>query len=527
MLRTSNITMDEQKLPKGRLAFIYFSIAFLFLIISIRIIFVAATGDKIVVTSLYDRSKIIKRSDITDRNGIIVATDLKTKSLYISNALVRDPKLVASKLSDALPGLDYKDILQKISKKENRGWILIKRNITPHQQDTIQNLKIAGLLFEDDLIRVYPQKSILSHLIGYTDLDRNGLAGVEMSYNDVLKKGKENLQLAMDVRIQDVLEDELNQGITKYNALGAAGIVMNVANGEILAVSSLPNFDPNKQIDAGSNERFNRATYGVYELGSILKIFTNAIAFEYNLVKMDDVFNVKDPIKYGRFTINDDHPDKDEMTVAEIFARSSNIGTVQIAKKIGEEKQREFLKRINLLDRLDTDFPALGRPIYPKTWREINLFTISYGHGIAVTPLHLAAAATSIINGGTFYQPSFIKLNEKPDGEKIIKESTSKLMRLMLRKVVVDGTGKYANIEGYDVGGKTGTAERAEFGSYSKNSTIASFIAAFPINDPKYLLLVVIDRPNSSFNTGGMVAAPIAGKIIKNIAPILDISPKN
>jgi cell division protein FtsI (penicillin-binding protein 3) len=519
--------MDEEQLQKGRLAFIYFSITFLLFVISVRIIFIAATGDKVVVSSLYDPSKIIKRSDIIDRNGIIVATDLKTKSLYISNALVRDPKLVADKLANALPGLDYKDILQKISKKENRGWILIKRNITPHQQDAIHNLKIAGLLFEDDLVRVYPQKSILSHIVGYTDLDRNGLAGVEMSYNDLLKKGKENLQLAMDVRVQDVLEDELNQGITKYNALGAAGIVMDVTNGEILAVSSLPNFDPNKQIDASSNERFNRATYGVYELGSILKIFTNTIAFEYNLVKMDEVFNVKDPIKYGRFTINDDHPDKEEMTAAEIFARSSNIGTVQIAKKIGEEKQQEFLKRINLLSRLDTDFPALGRPIYPKKWREINLFTISYGHGIAVTPLHVATATAAVINGGTLYQPSFIKLDEKPGGKKVVKESTSKLMRSMLRKVAVDGTGKYANIEGYDVGGKTGTAERAESGSYNKTSTIASFIAAFPITEPKYLLLVVIDRPNSAFNTGGMVAAPIAGKIIKNIAPILDISPKN
>ena len=519
--------INEQQLQKGRLAFIYFSIAFLFFVISIRIIFVAAAGDKIVVNSLYDPGKIIKRSDIIDRNGIIVATDLKTKSLYISNNLVRDPKLVASKLSEALPGLDYKDILQKISKKENRGWILIKRNITPHQQDIVHNLKIAGLLFEDDLVRVYPQKSILSHLVGYTDLDRNGLAGVEMSYNDILKKGKENLQLAMDVRVQDVLEDELNQGIIKYGAIGAAGIIMDVTNGEIMAISSLPNFDPNKQIDANSNERFNRATYGVYELGSILKIFTNTIAFEYNLVKIDDVINVKDPIKHGRFTINDDHHEKDEMTVAEIFARSSNIGTVQIAKKIGEETQRDFLKKINLLDRLDADFPALGRPIYPKKWREINLFTISYGHGIAVTPLHVATATAAIVNGGTFYQPSFIKLTEKPDGKKIIKESTSKLMRSMLRKVAVEGTGKYANIEGYEVGGKTGTAERAEFGSYNKTSTMASFVAVFPITEPKYLLLIAIDRPHHIFNTGGMVAAPIAGKVIKNVAPILDISPKD
>jgi cell division protein FtsI (penicillin-binding protein 3) len=521
------MTPNPQESRKTRLVVVYFLVALAFFALSLRIIFIVATGDKVIVNSLYDPSKVVKRGDIIDRNGIIVATDLKTKSLYVSNALVKNPKLLATKLSETLPGLDYKDILQKISKKENRGWILIKRNITPSQQDEVQNLKMAGLLFEDDLIRVYPQKTILSHLVGYVDLDRNGLAGVEMTYNDMLKKGKENLQLAMDVRIQDVLEDELNQGMQKYNALGAAGIVMNVNNGEILAVSSLPNFDPNNQTEAGSNERFNRATYGVYELGSILKIFTNTIAFEKNLVKMEDVYNVKDPIKYGRFTINDDHPDKPDMNVAEIFAHSSNIGTVQIAKKIGEENQQDFLKKIGMLDRLDCDFPALGRPIFPKKWREINLFTISYGHGIAVTPLHVANATSAIINGGILYDPSFIKLeNDKPKGERVIKESTSKLMQLMLREVVINGTGKFANIEGYEVGGKTGTAERAEFGSYNKSLTMASFVAAFPISEPKYLVLVVFDRPNAAFNTGGMVAAPVAGKIIKNIAPILDISPK-
>ena len=240
---------------------------------------------------------------------------------------------------------------------------------------------------------------------------------------------------------------------------------------------------------------------------------------------MTDMYNVHEPIKYGRFTIKDDHAVKDDMNVGEIFAYSSNIGTVQIAKKIGADNQKDFLKKIGLLKKIDADFPGLGKPIYPKTWREINLFTISYGHGIAITPLHLATAVSAIVNGGILRNPSFLKLEKQPKGERVIKESTSEIMRAMLRKVVLEGTGRNANVEGYEVGGKTGTAERAESGGYNERQTLASFVAVFPISKPKYLVYVIFDRPNYTFNTGGMVAAPVAGKIVRNIAPLLGVRP--
>jgi cell division protein FtsI (penicillin-binding protein 3) len=363
-------------------------------------------------------------------------------------------------------------------------------------------------------------------LVGYVDLDRHGLAGLEMQYDRKLLKDEEKLQLAADVRVQDILNNELINGLEEYKAKGAAGIVMDVTNGEVLALSSMPSFDPNLQQEASGEERFNRVTNGVYELGSIFKIFTNAMAFDENLIKLDDVYNVSDPIKYGRFTIKDDHPFKGEMTVEEIFEHSSNIGTVQIAQKIGIDNQKDFLKRIGFLKKLEVDFPGLGRPIYPHIWRDINLYTISYGHGIAVTPLHIAAATAAMVNGGTFYNPSFLKLEKQPEGKRVIKESTSAIMRLLLRKVATDGTGRFANIEGYEVGGKTGTANKVEGHGYNERQTIASFVAVFPISQPKYLIYIVLDHPNYSFNTGGMVAAPIAGRVVKNIAPILDVMPK-
>ncbi len=518
--------MTNIESKKSRLVFIYCGILAAFCVIILRMFFVVMFGDKVKVTNTYDQRKLVKRANIVDRNGTLVATDLKTKSLYLSSILVKDPNMVATAVSSIFPDLSRQDILKKITDgNSSRNWILLKRNLTPNQAEQVQNLKIAGLIFEDDRIRVYPQKSITSHLVGYVDLDRKGLSGIEMQYDRQLAHNNEELKLALDIRVQDILHDELLNGIDQYHTKAAAGIIMDVTNGEVLAVSSMPDFDSNLQHEASQEQRFNRAINGVYELGSIFKIFTNTIAFENDMVKMNDVYNVREPIKYGRFTINDDHKVKDEMTVAEVFAYSSNIGTVEIAKKIGIDTEKEYLEKFGLLKKIDTEFPGLGRPISPRIWREINLYTISYGHGIAITPLHIATTVAAIANGGILYTPSFLKLTNAPSGKRIIKESTSETMRQMLRKVVVDGTGRNANIEGYEVGGKTGTANRAEYGSYNERLTMASFVAVFPMSQPKYLIYVIFDRPNYTFNTGGMVAAPVAGKIVRNIAPILGVMP--
>lgn len=512
-------------LKKSRLAFLYFLVIAAFLVIIIRMIFIVFMGDKVQISGIYDLHKIGKRANILDRNGVLVATDLKTQSLYVSSILVKDGPAMAKAIAQIFPDLTYSEVLKKISDgRRGKQWILIRRNLTPTQVEQVKNIKMAGLLFEDDRIRIYPQKSIASHYVGYVDLDRKGLAGIEMQYDKQLING-DDVQIAMDVRVQDILHDELLVGMEEFRAKAAAGLVMDVETGEILALSSIPDFDPNLQADASADQRFNRVTNGVYELGSVMKVFTNAIAFEESLVKLEDVYNVRDPIKYGRFTIRDDHAVKPEMTVAEIFAFSSNIGTVKIAEKIGVDKQKEFLEKFGLLKKLEVKFPGLGKPIYPKLWRDINLYTISYGHGIAITPLHLASGVASMVNGGEIHNPSFLKISKPLSSSRIIKESTSAVMRALLRKTAVEGTGKKANIEGYEVGGKTGTANRAEGGGYNESLTMASFVAAFPMNKPKYLVYVIFDRSNYMFNTGGMVAAPVAGRVVKNIAPILGVRP--
>lgn len=489
-------------------------------------LFVVVMGDKVKISGIYDSRKAGRRGNIYDRNKVLIATDLKTKSLYVSSVLVKNPQAISSGLAQIFQELSYQEILKKISDQKNsKQWILIRRNLTPMQVEEVKKLKIAGLLFEDDLIRVYPQKSIASHYVGYVDLDRKGLSGVEMQYDRSLVQNQD-LYLAMDIRVQDILSDELFNGYEKYKAKAAAGVVMDVNSGEILALSSLPDFDANIQSDAGSDQRFNRVTSGVYELGSVMKIFTNALAFEKDLVKLTDVYSVAEPIKYGRFSIKDHDRGDSEMTVQKIFTQSSNIGTVKIAEKIGVSNQKEFLNKMGFLKKIDAEFPGLGRPITPKIWREINLYTIAYGHGIAITPLHLAKAVSAIVNGGILREVSFLKTTKIPEGESVISLETSNTMRNLMRKVVEEGTGRNANIDGYEVGGKTGTAERAEYGGYNEGQNLVSFVAIFPISKPRYLVYVIFDRPNYIFNTAGMIAAPVAGTIVKNIAPLLGVKPK-
>jgi cell division protein FtsI (penicillin-binding protein 3) len=521
--------MNDIKIPFGRLKFVFLAIFLVFTFIILRMFYVVLTKDKSSIKNIYESRKNTRRADIYDRNGVLLATDLNTKSLYVSSVLVRDVKSVARAISDSFPDLKYEDVYKKIADgKASKHWILIRRNLTPSQVEMVERLQIAGLIFEDDLIRVYPQKNIASHLVGFVDLDRKGLSGIEMQHDRKLMMN-ENINLAMDVRIQDILFDELTKAKEEFRAKLASGIVVDVNNGEVLAMVSLPSFDANLQNEATMEQRFNMITGGSYELGSVMKIFTNAMAFEHNLINMEDVYSVAEPIKYGRFSIKDHDKHDGNMTVKEIFTKSSNIGTIKIAEKIGIQNQKEFLNKFGFLKKVDAEFPGLGRIMAPlKNWSEISLYTISYGHGIASTPLHLAMATSAIVNGGYLFKPSFLKLNEQPKlPKKLIKDETVVKMREMMRAVVKEGTGRYANIDGYEVGGKTGTADRAESGGYNEGQTLASFVGVFPISSPKYLVYLVFDRPNYTFNTAGMVAAPSAGRVIKNIAPLLSIEAKN
>ncbi len=512
-------------ISKSRLVFVYFIVAILFFIIIGRLLQISIYSNNDINNRRYIVEKSSnERGKILDRNGIIVASDIATKSLYANPKLIKDTQRTAKLLSQIFDDLDYNQVNKKINNYAQKEWILIRRNLTPNQVLEVKNLHIAGLIFDSDKSRIYPHKSIVSHIVGYGDIDRNGLSGIELSYDRILKQGTD-VKLAMDIRLQDILVDELQKTLDDVSAKAAAGVILDINNGEILSLASLPNFDPNFPNDANSLRKFNRVTNGVYELGSVFKIFTNAIVFEENLIKNNEIFDVKKPIKYGKFTISDDHYVKDKMNYEEIFIHSSNIGTVKIAEKIGVKKQKDFIQKIGLTDKIKTDFDGLGKPIYPKKWRDINLYTISYGHGIAVTPLHFAMAASAMVNGGNLINPSFIIKSNNLIKRKVININSSKKILQLLRKVVTEGTGKKSEVDGYEVGGKTGTAEKVELGGYNEKKTIASFVAVFPSSEPKYLLYILFDSPNSQFNTGGMIAAPAAGNIIKNIAPILNLRP--
>ncbi|MDA7705215.1 penicillin-binding protein 2 [Rickettsiales bacterium] len=509
--------MSDNNIKKGRLIFIYFLILIAFLFILSKMSYYAITGDKIIVNASYDLKNVNIRGDIVDRNNTIIATDLKTKSLYIDKILVKNKEKSAKKISEILPDISYEKILKRITSKKHSEWILIKKNISPKEQQAIENLNLPGVIFENDMMRIYPHKSLFSHIVGYVDLDRKGLSGMERQYNKQLIKGN-NVQLAVDLKLQDILHSEIKQALKENKSDAASGIIMDVNNGEILALTSFPDFDLNQQKKSANKQKFNRITHGIYEIGSILKIITNVIAFEENLIKLDDIFDVKDDIKYSKFTIKDNYKIKDEMNVREIFIHSSNIGTVKIAKKIGRKLQKKYFKKFNLLGRIETDFPALGKPIFPRRWRDINLFTISYGHGIAITPLHITSLISAIVNDGKYYKPSFIKTKDDLEPEKIIiNKLTSEIIRSLMEDTVKYGTGKKSYLENYKIGGKTGTADKAAFGSYDKSQTISSFVAAFPIDKPKYLIFVMFDNPKTKFKAGGLIAAPVVKEIIKRI----------
>lgn len=469
------------------------------------------------------------RADITDRNGELLATSLTTASLSADPALILNEKETLQKLKGVFPELDT----QKLSKEFHSGtrFVWVKRNLSPKQQSDVNNLGLPGLNFESEDKRVYPKGNLTAHVIGYNDIDHNGIAGLELEYDKLLRNNKEPLKLSLDVRIQSIMHDALAETVAKFSAIGAGGLILDVHTGELLAMVSLPDFDPANPGAAPDLTRFNRVTLGTYEMGSTFKTFTIAEALDKGLVTLADHFNCINPIHIGRFTIKDFDKENRWLNVPEIYLHSSNIGAVHISEKIGPAAQKEFMKTIGMLDASPIELPEVGRPQVPADWTEITMMTVAFGHGIAVTAMQLASATAAMINGGFLIKPTLLK-SDAPQvhGAQVISDSTSKKIRMIMRAVVTDGTGKSAAVPGYVVGGKTGTAEKKLGKGYNKKANLSSFIAAFPIHDPKYLVYVMIDEPKGlketyGFTTGGWTAAPAVAKIISQSAPLLHIMP--
>jgi cell division protein FtsI (penicillin-binding protein 3) len=475
------------------------------------------------------------RADIVDRNGEILATTLQTASLFANPHKILDADEAAHLLVSALPGLREAEIAAKL--KSNRGFVWLKRNLSPRQQWNIIKLGIPGVEFQSAETRVYPHGPLAAHVLGYVDIDNKGLAGIEKSFDTALRSNATPIALTMDVRLQHLLRIELMAAMSTHRAIGATGIILDARHGDVMAMTSLPDFDPNAQGRASDNQRFNRATLGVYELGSTFKIFTTAMALDYGVVSMEDGYDATKPIRVSRFTIRDYHAKKRWLSVPEIFMYSSNIGSAKMARDVGGDAQREFLLQLGLLSPAPIELPEVGTPLTPKPWRPINTMTIGYGHGLAVSPLQLAVGVSSVVNGGILNRPTLIHRqpesevsNPPPRGDRVMSEETSQDLRRLMRLVVAKGTGGKAAAPGYLVGGKTGTAEKARRQGYNRRSLISSFVGAFPMTDPRYVVLVVLDEPQGTtkthgFATGGWVAAPVVSRIVEHAAPLLGVGP--
>lgn len=472
----------------------------------------------------------VQRAAILDRNGIILATTLPTYSLYADARQVPNAMAAATHLVRILPNLKHAKLLHKL--KSNRRFVWLRRHLTPEQYQSVNSLGIPGLYVRSDKRRVYPLGRLAAHVLGFTDVDNRGLAGVERYFDERLRKGGKPIRLSLDIRLQHVLRHQMAAAIRDYRAKAGTALLLDANNGEVLAMVSLPDFDPNEATTAPLGSRFNQATLGVYEMGSTFKILNTALALETGTARLTDRFDARRPIRIARFRIRDYSPSGRWLSVDEIFVKSSNIGSAKMALAVGGTRQRKFLDTLGLLRPAKIEVPEIGVPLWPKTWRPINTMTISFGHGVAVTPVQFSAAIAATLNGGRLVAPTLVKRaeGERPRGRRVVSEETSRRIRYLMRQVVLRGTGRRAAAPGYLVGGKTGSADKSTGAPGKPKGLLSSFIGAFPMHRPGYVLLVMLDEPKGNKDTyykatGGLVAAPTFAKIVARIAPILKVQP--
>ncbi|MGR3198551.1 MAG: peptidoglycan D,D-transpeptidase FtsI family protein [Paracoccus sp. (in: a-proteobacteria)] len=489
-----------------------------------------------------------QRADITDRRGRVLATNLLTHSVYAHPHQMIDPVGAAQGLARIFPDLDVERLTRDFT--GNRKFMWIKRKISPEQMQAVHDLGEPGLLFGPREMRIYPNGDITSHILGGSGFGTEGVnsaevigvAGVEKAFDAWLRDPANEgapLSLSIDLTLQQAVEDVLASGMNVMNAKGATGILMEVASGEVLAMASLPDFDPNDRPrplltgEPSDSPLFNRAVQGQYELGSTFKIFPVAQALDLGLINPSSGINAKAPMRIGRFLINDFHHYGNELSATDVIVKSSNVGTVRIAQMIGVDRQKDFLEKLGLFVPTPIEMVegATGQPLVPARWPAVTSATVSFGHGLAASPLHLAAAYATIANGGKRVTPTLVHGRQRPEGEQVLSPRAAAMAVDMLRQVVTRGTARQANVEGYEVAGKTGTADKPRAsGGYYKNKVIATFASVFPASDPKYVLIVALDEPSvetaaGESRTAGYTAVPVAAEVIRRVAPLLGLKP--
>ncbi|MGG6897678.1 MULTISPECIES: peptidoglycan D,D-transpeptidase FtsI family protein [Rhizobium] len=482
------------------------------------------------------------RPDIVDRNGELLATDIRTVSMFAEPNRVVDADEAVEKIATVFPDIDRKSLYKKLADHRSHfAWL--RRQLTPKQQSEILALGIPAIGFRPEVKRFYPGGRTAAHILGYVDIDNHGVAGMEkyldmQGLSDLDSTGltsQDTLQpvkLSVDLRVQNVVHDVVSSALDLYKGKAAGAVVLDIHTGEVLAMASAPDFDPNDPQATGSDGWLNRMSNGTFEMGSTFKTFSMAMAFDVGAVKTSDTFDASAPLHYGGFIIHDDRDvPRRWLTVPEIFRYSSNIGTAKLMDRVGMENQKAYLTRFGLLTKLKTELPEVKMPTQPHVWKKINSITISFGHGVATTPLQTAVAGAALMDGGELIEPTFLP-RTREEAEKvetpIVKPATSDIIRSLFKLNGQEGSGKPANVPGYHVGGKTGTANKVIHGVYSHKLSFNSFLGAFPIDHPKYVVLAFVDQPltgehNLTFATN--TAAPMVRDIIKQAAPMLGVQP--
>jgi len=529
---------------KSRVGLLIIGFTALYAIIGGRMVEYAMKEPESVSSILPPDRLMASRPDILDRNGEVLATDIRTVSLFAEPNKIVDTDEAVEKLQTVLSDLDVKDTYKKLANRTSHfAWL--RRQLTPKQQSQILALGIPGIGFRPEKRRFYPGGATAAHILGYVNIDNRGVAGMEKYIDDqgladlasvgmTSNQSLEPVRLSIDVRVQAIVRDAVINAVNNFQAKGAGAAVINVHTGEVLGMASAPDFDPNNPQEGAKDGWLNRMTNGTFEMGSTFKTFSLAMALDTGKVKMTDSFDASKPIYIGGFTIKDFHGQRRWLTVPEIFQYSSNIGTARVIDIVGIDAQKDYLTRLGLLTKLQTELPEVKTPSQPRAWKKINSITISFGHGVSTTALQTGVAAAALVNGGKLIEPTFLpRTRDQADqiAQQVISKKTSDEVRYLLDFNGSKGSGRVARVPGFQVGSKTGTADKVVNGRYSSTLNFNSFISAFPINDPKYAIITFCDEPKTGEKAyGGTISAgtagPIAREIIRRAAPILGVEPQ-
>lgn len=533
MRSIENVLSTQLKQIRLRLLVLIVTFMSVFMIIQIRLVdIMMLQSDRLGNTGQVYAMEGADRGKILDAHGNVIATTLITASLYGNPKMILDPMDAAKKLVATFPDLNVDMVYKKLTAE--KGFVWLKRNLSPQDQQRVIELGLPGLDFQFEKKRIYPQGNLFSHVLGVTDIDGNGTAGVEKQFDHILKDPNKEVQLSLSLPIQHILHNELKQSVEKFKAKGGSGMVISLKTGQILGMVSAPDFDPNNPKTMGAENAFNRNTLGVYEQGSVMKLLNTAMFLKYGKGGVHAVFDASQPLALGKFRIKDYRGgERRPLTVEEIFFHSSNIGSALMALSVGPEKQMEFLREIGLCDKPSIELPEKGRPLLPSKPSRGSCMTIAFGHGLAASPIQFMQSITNVLT--EHHLP--ISLLQNPDrsqssiGELIAEKDRKTLCGLML-KTLEEGTARKAKVQGYLIGGKTGTAEKVEKGRYLKDGrNLTSFFGVFPLDNPEYLVFVSLDEPQAiqgtyGFTAAGWNAAPLGGRIITRIAPMLGVEPR-